>query len=303
MIDERLRRHSLGYWEAVDKPGAEELKAYYEKQYYELELGNFRSSYTDNEMCFIRNKMSQRAALVDQFRPLSREGRMLDVGCGEGFALAHFRNNGWRVEGIDYSATGMSLMNPDCLDVLETGDMMSLLHERICASNKYDLVWCTNVLEHAEDPPRLMRQLRRLVCADGILVVTVPNDFSSLQQYALENEDINHPFWIALPDHLAYFDRDSLDSVAHATGWSRVALLADFPIDWFLLNPRSNYVADRSFGPEAHLARVALENVLAQQPVEYVNKFYAALAEVGMGRNITAYLAPTEIFTAESYRP
>ena len=67
-------------------------------------------------------------------------------------------------------------------------------------------------------------------------------------------------------------------------------MMADFPIDWFLGNPEADYVSLKARGRGAHQARIAIDTVLAGQPVEAVNRFYAAMADVGMGRQLTAIL-------------
>jgi SAM-dependent methyltransferase len=267
------------------------LQKYYAERYFQSNQGNYRDKYSEEEIRFIHSKIHQKGEMVSQLRG-SSPGKMLDVGCGEGFTLAYFRNQGWNIEGLDSSSSGLLAMNPDCIDVLYTGDVMSLVNERVKCDIRYSLVWLNNVLEHVVDPPKLLRQLLHLVDKDGVLVVTVPNNFSVLQQYLLQEKQINHPFWIALPDHLAYFDRESLDATAHSTGWSTAATLADFPIDWFLTHPGSNYVLDREQGPDAHRARIILENLLSEQPVSQVNKFYEAMVQVGMRSDITAFLVP-----------
>jgi 2-polyprenyl-3-methyl-5-hydroxy-6-metoxy-1,4-benzoquinol methylase len=289
MFDSRIRRHPLGFYEAVVKPSPEELRTYYGERYYQDEKGNYRAEYSETEKRYIENKIHQKAEMVRKIRP-DLAGKMLDVGCGEGFTLAYFRRRGgWEVEGLDYSSAGMASMNPDCLDALETGDLMSLLRKRIEGEKRYDLLWLTNVLEHVSDPQNLLVDLRRLIVYNGVLVLTVPNDFSVLQHYLMAESFVDNPFWITLPDHLAYFDRESLESIAVATGWRSAAMLADFPIDWFLLHSGSNYVRDSALGADAHRARVEFENLLAKQPVERVNAFFASMADVGMGRNITAF--------------
>src|SRR5688572_15405007 len=128
-------------------------------------------------------------------------------------------------------------MNPHCADALVTSDVTSLLLERVSSGRVYDLIWLSNVLEHVVDPPELMKQLHQLLADDGVVVVTVPNDFSDYHQHLLEANLIAEPFWIALPDHLAYFNAESLNAVGEATGYVCRHLVADFPIDWFLLHP------------------------------------------------------------------
>jgi SAM-dependent methyltransferase len=153
-------------------------------------------------------------------------------------------------------------------------------------------VWLQNVLEHVLDPLDLLRSLRTLVSPDGLAVVTVPNDCSTIQRGALAGGHINSAFWVAIPDHLTYFSRDSLMKTAAATGWTCEDVLGDFPVDWFLFHGGSNYVRDRSVGKAAHRARVQLENLIHEQPLDDVVGFWSAAAKVGCGRDITAFLRP-----------
>jgi SAM-dependent methyltransferase len=291
MKDSRLKRHELGFLQAAQMPSAEEITAYYSQQYYQNERGNYRKKYPQYELDFLNLKIAQKAAVVERIRG-DQPGSMLDVGCGEGFALAWFKNKGWQVEGIDHSTAGLLAMNPELSDHMEAGDLFELLHQRISDNRQYDLVWLSNVLEHVSDPVRLLMALRRSIAEHGVLVVTVPNDGSAYQERLLEWGCIPERFWIALPDHLAYFDYDSLGKIATATGWHCEEVLADFPIDFFLLHDGSNYVKDRSRGPAAHRARVRLELLLGEMDPQWVNAFYAAMAHVGLGRGLTAFMVP-----------
>lgn len=183
-------------------------------------------------------------------------------------------------------------MNPDLLPYLETGDLYELLNQRIVEAKRYDLVWLNNVLEHVADPVGLLTSLRQLVSPKGILVVTVPNDGSAYQENLLEHGDIDERFWVAIPDHLAYFTYESLQCTTEATGWVCCEIISDFPIDFFLLHPGSNYVRDSGNGPDAHRARIRMELMLGKHPHDRSTEFYSALARVGLGRNLTAFLLP-----------
>ena len=99
---------------------------------------------------------------------------------------------------------------------------------------------------------------------------------------------------IMVIDDLAGLDHgcELLLALALLTNCCCQDVLADFPIDWFLFHPGSNYVRDRSAGGGAHRARIAIENLVGDQPVDLVNKFYSAMAAVGFGRDITAFLSP-----------
>jgi 2-polyprenyl-3-methyl-5-hydroxy-6-metoxy-1,4-benzoquinol methylase len=292
-MDQRLKKHRLGFWEIAKKPTPLELQKYYAEKYFQEAKGSYELKYSEEEIAYFRAKLHQRYVVVEHH--LERKGtrRMLDVGCGEGYALAFFREQGWTVKGFDFSTAGIQSKNPGCLDALVAGDVFTHLKAEISAGNTYDVVWLQNVLEHVIDPLGLLESLQALVPPDGMIVITVPNDCSITQALALGKGHIDTEFWVCPPDHLSYFDSDSLANVSRETGWDCVEILADFPIDWLLFHPGSNYVRDKSAGKAAHKARVQLENLIHAQPIEDVIRFWSATAKVGLGRTITAFLRPS----------
>lgn len=293
MNDPRLRQHEFGFLEVVDRPTPEALSEYYAQAYFQnAASSSFRTAYSEEELEVIELRIAQKAG---QARTLLRDeqpGRLLDVGCGEGFVLRFFEQLGWQVQGIDYSHAGVQQVNPAYADHVEQGDVFELLKARIASGKQYDLVWLGNVLEHVLDPVSLLQSLRRLVAPDGLLVVTVPNDGTAYHEELYATGAILDRFWVAMPDHLSYFTADSLRRTAEATDWDCLAIQGDFPIDLFLAHEGSNYVADRSRGAQAHRARLMLERLIGQAGIEASNRFYAALVDVGFGRNLTAFFRP-----------
>jgi 2-polyprenyl-3-methyl-5-hydroxy-6-metoxy-1,4-benzoquinol methylase len=287
-MDKRLTQHPLGFWTLAEKPSAEELKDYYANKYYQQACGSYELQYSDEERAYFRAKLAQRHAVLQRVSPQGRS--MLDVGCGEGFALAYFREQGWSVRGLDFSAAGVESQNPACRDALLVGDVFALLDAEIAAGREYDAVWMQNVLEHVLDPVGLLISLNSLLSSEGVAVITVPNDYSAVQREALSLGHIDREFWVALPDHLSYFDHVSLTAAAKGAGWDCVELLGDFPIDWFLFHEGSNYVRDKTLGKAAHLARVQLENLIYRQPMDAALEFWSAAGRLGVGRDMTCFL-------------
>ena len=286
-MDKRLTQHPLGFWTLAEKPSPEELKDYYANKYYQQACGSYELQYSDDERAYFRAKLAQRHAVLQRVSPQGRS--MLDVGCGEGFALAYFREQGWSVKGLDFSAAGVESQNPDCRDALVVGDVFALLAEEIAAGQTYDAVWLQNVLEHVLDPVGLLTSLKSLLSPEGIAVITVPNDYSAVQREAVSRGHIDHEFWVVLPDHLSYFDHVSLRAAAKGTGWDCVELLGDFPIDWFLFHEGSNYARDKALGKAAHRTRVQIESLIHRQSISDVLSYWAAAGRLGIGRDITAF--------------
>lgn len=292
VVDSRLKRHKYGFLEVSNPPSSTELSDYYANNYYQNETGSYRRVYSDEELSVIRMRVHQRAAHAFEFMLDVEQGSLLDVGCGEGFVLSHFKNLGWSVKGIDYSRSGVSGMNPDCTGYVTQGDVFQLLDDCISSGERYDIVWLGNVLEHVLDPISLLDNIRKLITSDGILVVTVPNDGNVYHERLLAEEYIDRRFWIAIPDHLSYFTIESLKEISINTGWDVMGVQSDFPVDFYLAHPGSNYVSDPDKGADAHRARIMLESIIGASGVAVANKFYSSLAEVGLGRNITAFLKP-----------
>ncbi|MEH6588501.1 MAG: class I SAM-dependent methyltransferase [Halioglobus sp.] len=290
MSDPRLKRHPLGFLEVIERPAPEELASYYAETYYQTEQSNYRNSYAQEELDVILLRIEQRKVQARALMGHDQKGRLLDVGCGEGFVLKSFFDDGWDVAGIDFSIAGVRAMNPSVVDHVEQGDTFSLLEARIAAGEQYDIVWLGNVLEHVLDPLGLMTSLRRLVKSRGLLIVTVPNDGSAYHEALYEAGDLDRRFWVAIPDHMSYFTAESLRTTCDETGWKCLTLHGDFPIDLYLANSCSNYITDQSRGPPAHRARLTLEHQIGESGPEAANCFYAALAAVGLGRNLTAFL-------------
>ena len=295
-MDKRLQQHPLGFWEVINKPTLLELQAYYAQKYYQEGKGSYEINYSEDEVVYFNAKIEQRHSVLQALIPnLPIKPKMIDVGCGEGYALSYFNKQGWSVKGIDFSEAGVASKNPHCLSLLSSGDVFSLLDAEVITNKTYDIVWLQNVLEHVIEPLSLLKTLRCLVKPDGYAVITVPNDFSITQQAAINKHHVEHEFWVLPPDHLTYFDYSSLLNTVKATGWDCKEALADFPVDWYLFHPGSNYVLDKAVGKDIHKARVQLENMIHAQPIQDVINYWSAAAKLGIGRSITIFLKPSEI--------
>ena len=292
-----LHRNELGYYEVTRKPTPEELRDYYAQRYYQESRSSYQPTYSEAEREHIEGKLRLRhwvlAQLLNMGDAPTVARTFLDVGCGEGWALDYFQRQGWDVLGLDFSSFSLEQFHPGLRGRLRAGDLYDGLQELIAEGRQFDVLWLDNVLEHVLDPAELLRRCRALTRPGGVLLVDVPNDFSPLQQHLLATGHIDRPFWVALPDHLSYFGAEGLRNLAAATGWATARLLGDQPIDLNLFNPATNYVLDKTLGKAAHQARLEQDNFLLRTaPLPAVATYYEAMAGVGLGRSIVAFLQP-----------
>lgn len=112
------------------------------------------------------------AALLSVCDGLNIEN-ILDVGCGEGFSLDRLdqQNIGKRYVGIDNSKVAVELGKKLFPGLnLSVGDIYNL----DLADNTYDLVMCTEVLEHLAYPEIAIEEIKRV--SKKYVVLSVPHE-------------------------------------------------------------------------------------------------------------------------------
>lgn len=285
MQSTEIIKNQYGFYQVQTVPSQEELNEYYAQKYYQNELVGYSHSYSTLELDWIKDKLDLKAYMIAQ-HGLKSSSSLLDVGCGEGFCMGYFKAQGWKVKGIDFSADGIERMNADCLPYFQQGDIYESIAAMKQHAERFDLVWLDNVLEHVIDPLALLQDCNALLHEGGLLMVEVPNDFSVLHDYLLENKLIDRKFWVALPDHLSYFNKEGLHNIAAEAHFKPLMTIADNPIDFDLLSPDSNYVMDKARGKNAHQKRMMLDGMMNKISIQKTVNYYQALADLGLGRQV-----------------
>ena len=98
---------------------------------------------------------------------------VIDVGCGAGNLLRSVveRTRPDRVVGIDYASAGIRRAQ----QLVPSGEFHAQSLYEVSLDEKFDLVLCTEVLEHVRDPRRAVETLVRLCERPGTIVITVPD--------------------------------------------------------------------------------------------------------------------------------
>ena len=279
----------MGFYQANPIPSQEELDHYYREEYFQAsKSASYSHDYSEEEMQFIVTQPVVADYVWNQAGKNS-VGKLIDIGCGEGFFARYFYDHGWEIECCDLSSFAIERHNPEILSFFTENNIFKELDEKITDNNKFDLINLSNVLEHVREPIILLESVKKIMGGDSMLRIKVPNDFSTFQQILLDNGNISSEYWFSPPGHLNFFTLTSLKEVLANCGFSIVKILADFPIEIFLLNKHSNYVVDKSKGAEAHNARVVMERYLMDHGTDKYVDFMSASSEVGLGRTIIVF--------------
>ena len=184
----------------------------------------------------------------------------------------------------------ISNFHPHLVSKFIKGDVFESIDTIKNNLEKFDVIILDNVLEHVIDPLDLLLKTYEMLNDNGVLIIEVPNDFSKFQNLLYEKKIIKEKHWVAVPDHLNYFSKESLIKVCESVGLKTKKVIGDFPMEWFLANENSNYVNNKSNGKSANNSRLFIDNFLSESSdIGDVVNFFEALANVNQGRLVTGF--------------
>lgn len=273
-------------------PSNEELEEFYRRKYYELVKEGGRAPElkrimgggikANAELDWLAKTwwLDIRDVLEEiHFGQVDRN--LLDFGCGPGNFASFISQEGWRTIGIEPSDEAADVArNTLGATVYESLDACRMSEGDI----RFEAVTLLNVLEHVQDPSLILQTLKGVLKDGATIVIRVPNDFTILQHAAQQKLDAK-PWWIAIPDHIHYFNFESLTNFLTMHGFEIVDKLSDFPMELFLLFG-DDYVNNSGVGRECHQRRKSFE--LSISP-ELRRGIYRCFAQNGIGRNCLVF--------------
>lgn len=126
--------------------------------------------------------------------------RALDVGCRAGKQTAWLRERGYDVVSIDIEKQWEDCRVVDANEPLPFADAA------------FDLVWCSEVIEHLDDPPAVLDEFRRVTRPGGDILLTTPNSYmlplQFLRLFGLTPQKLQNP------GHRHFFNLDDIRRLA-----------------------------------------------------------------------------------------
>lgn len=189
-------------------PDKSTLKAYLANEYNYPLAKDLARPKLQSALAKLKPHHLAQAEFSVMYLPLIKGGRLLEVGCGNGFMLELMNRLGWQAEGVDFDEKAVAAARARGLKV-QTGS----LEEQRYPDDSFDAVTMSHLIEHVADPAAVISETRRILKPGGKLVIVTPNSASL-------GHTIFRRSWRGLepPRHLHLFNRSSLGRLTLASG-------------------------------------------------------------------------------------
>lgn len=190
-----------------DVPSGAHIGRYYQAESY-ISHTNTKKGLINRLYHMVRKQtLSDKRRLIQSATRL-KQGKMLDIGAGTGAFVAHMKESGWEVTGLEPDETARGLAaSVNGVNLLPAEDLYSL------PPDHYDAITLWHVLEHVHDLHLYLRQLARLLKKTGKIFIAVPN-------YTCHDATVYQGAWAAydVPRHLYHFSPDSMEDLLNREG-------------------------------------------------------------------------------------
>ncbi|MDP9361049.1 MAG: class I SAM-dependent methyltransferase [Acidobacteriota bacterium] len=142
---------------------------------------------------------------------------VLETGCGEGSlgALVKQRQK-CRYVGIELDRNAAAIARR-CLDDVYCGDVNEIV---AILEEKFEVIVCSEILEHVSDPWTLLMSLRDVCEPGGRIVISIPNIATAAVIADLLQGRFEYTYvGLVCAGHLRFFTRRSIEEMMSIAGW------------------------------------------------------------------------------------
>ncbi len=207
-----VKCRNCGLMRTNPRPDPQSMAYYYPEDYGPYVGTKIRSKDRVSKT-FFKARLKKMARKIFDFKTTSlpplRPGRLLEIGCASGAFLHKMSQEGWQVEGIEFSKSAAR-------EAAKLGYTVYVGQVEGIKGSKdpFDLIVGWMVLEHLHGPVLALKKLRGWIKSEGWLVLSVPNA-GSLEFRIFRDK------WYALqlPSHLFHFTPSTVEKILNAGGW------------------------------------------------------------------------------------
>lgn len=163
----------------------------------------------------LHTRLNEDLKVLDNIYDLKSEGKVLEVGCGNGFLLNLFKEKGYDCTGIEPSPKAAKFAK----DNLDLNVLNQLLDKNTFTDNQFDIILLMDVIEHLYNPNELIQICNKILKKDGILVI-LTGDISAINVKIWREKWYYFYSW----EHISFFTKKSLLKLAELNGFSLISI-------------------------------------------------------------------------------
>ena len=167
-------------------------------------------SYVDGYRAKFASKMARSRRRAARLRRRARGDDFLDVGSNFGFMVEAAERVGFRAVGVEVNHT---LVDAARAQFPGRTFIPGLLEQQQFGARRFDVVYCSEVIEHTADPRLFLKQLAAVMQPGGLLYLTTPH----IREYRKRRFAR-----MGAPDHKLYFNSANLRRLLLDCGFARV---------------------------------------------------------------------------------
>lgn len=168
------------------------------------QLHDFYQNYKNNASYLkkVKKKTLSSKRKVARLKPLAPGRKLIDIGCSIGCVVEAAHQLGFEASGVDLSADAIEAAKqlfPHCQ--FGTEDTKALIQQ----GNLYDVIYCSEVVEHLIDPVDFFNDIYQLLNSGGIIYLTTPD----IGHFSVP-KDLKKWRHLSPPEHISLFTKKSM---------------------------------------------------------------------------------------------
>jgi len=133
----------------------------------------------------LRHKTYGKIIALNLIKSSANNKIALDVGCWDGYFSKILKKKGYEVISIDIEK------NHEKCQIIDVNKGLPFIDK------SFDLIWCSEVIEHLKDPIKTIKEFKRVLKPEGIAIFTTPNSefwlFKILKIFGISPQKIQNP--------------------------------------------------------------------------------------------------------------